>query len=139
MSTIIKKFVLFLALATLAYIAFFGLLSFAPISTGNSAHAHFASLPADDEQLLAWLKRQRNVVPHTVHVNRIDNHTIELVFIQVRNGWGIPALPEYESACESFGYFDGKWNRGPIKRIKKARPDVRRVSPIQPSGRKHDQ
>ncbi len=72
--------------------------------------ATYSQVPVDDRQLEEWLKVQEGVVPHTVHVSR-EGNSLRVVFIQVRNGYGKPAIPDLPKACGSLGYegLQGKW------------------------------
>jgi hypothetical protein len=65
--------------------------------------AAYASMPDNDRDLEQWLKDQRGVVAHTVHVTR-KGSTIRIIFIMQRNGHGNPPFPDLSSACHSLGY-----------------------------------
>src|SRR3954447_23075731 len=72
-------------------------------SLSYCVEARFTTLPADDEQLAAWLKTQPGVVPHTVHIRRFEpgGRLLEVGFIQVRNLAGEPQCPNLDSQCKA--------------------------------------
>jgi hypothetical protein len=84
-------------------------IAFVPVSSVFSAQARLDKAPPTDDRLIEWLKAQPNVVPHTVHVVRRENQILEISFIQVRHAGGWPKVPDYEAACNSFGYRVAAW------------------------------
>jgi hypothetical protein len=90
----------------LVAVLFFTLLGgmfFLPRSLSYSVEARFDALPKTDNELVAWLKDQPGIVPNTVHTKR-SGRTLEVGFIQVRNGLGQPRFPELEAKSKQFGY-----------------------------------
>jgi hypothetical protein len=59
-------------------------------------------MPPDDKQLARWLETQPGV-QSDVLVFRKGN-TIFAGFAMVRDLWGNPTMPEFEQACDTFGY-----------------------------------
>jgi hypothetical protein len=81
-------------------------LHFIPASVGYTVEAEFASLPADDHELEAWLKTEPGVVPHTVYVwrKKAAPKVVVVDFTMVKSEWGSPPFPDLEAACERLGY-----------------------------------
>ena len=97
--------VLGLLIIALVVGAYYGLLAI-PASVGYCLEARFETLPPDDKRLKAWVQSQSGVVPHTVWISRFDpdRKLLGITFIQVRNGFGQPPLPDVDGACETLGY-----------------------------------
>jgi hypothetical protein len=72
-----------------------------PASMGCSVWAEFKSLPPDDSALESWLKSQPGVA--VVLISR-GSKRVEVDFIQVRDGWGRPPLPDLDTKCDELGY-----------------------------------
>jgi len=80
-----------------------GGICFLPRSLSYGVEARFDALPKNDNELALWLKDQPGIVPDTVHARR-SGKTLELTFIQVRNGLGQPRFPELEAKAKALGY-----------------------------------
>jgi hypothetical protein len=86
------------------FVSLLGAMLFIPKSTVYSVQARFHSLPSDDHELRLWLQDQPGIVPHTVHSARRIEKTVEVSFIQVRNGLGQPPFPKLEAKAKELGY-----------------------------------
>lgn len=84
---------------------------------GYCVEATFQELPENDEPLAEWVKSQRGIVAHTVHIRRFGTHgdELEVGFIQVRTIAGDPPFPELEEKCAELGY---KQPSGPFRDCK---------------------
>jgi hypothetical protein len=92
------------ALLALPFVfAIWYMLGLIPASRIYSLKATYERMPADDSQLEAWLKVQRGVVPHTVHISR-EKSNLRVIFIMVRNSHGSPPFPDLSSGCELLNY-----------------------------------
>lgn len=86
------------------FLSILGAMSFIPKSVSYSVQARFHSLPNDDYQLRLWLQDQPGIVPGTVRAARRPDKTVEVSFIQVRNGLGQPPFPKLEAKTKELGY-----------------------------------
>jgi hypothetical protein len=72
-------------------------------AVGYEAVAFFTSMPANDDALSEWLRRQPGVIAHSVEVSRHDE-ALEVAFIQSRNLCGRPRLPNLDAQVDALGY-----------------------------------
>jgi hypothetical protein len=87
------------ALIVLLLVALWLATGFLRPSVGYTMCAEFASLPADDQALEQWLRKQPHV--HTVHAKR-DGRTLEVFYIINRNRF--QKLPDVQAQCAVLGY-----------------------------------
>ena len=87
-------------IATILTIKFLGSVH---VSRVYSVAAVYSALPASDTALEDWLKSQRGVIAHTVHVER-NNNELHVRFVVSQTLFGGPQLPELLQACNSLGY-----------------------------------
>lgn len=76
---------------------------FRPRSLSYGVEARFDALPKNDNEFALWLKDQPGIVPDTVRTRR-SGKTLEVTFIQVRNGLGQPRFPKLEAKTRELGY-----------------------------------
>lgn len=75
------------------------------VSYGYHVEAEFSELPSDDSALEAWLLAQPGVVRVIIaRDKKAQLEVVEIIFIQVRDGWGRPPFPDLEAKCDGLGY-----------------------------------
>jgi hypothetical protein len=65
--------------------------------------AEYARMPADDLNLVQWLRAQPGVVEHTVHVKR-EGRVLRVWLMMMQDMRGSQPLPDLSRACDSLGY-----------------------------------
>ena len=83
-----------------------------PVSRSYGVRAEFATLPADDQELEQWLRKQPGVVSRTVHTAR-DGHAVCIIWIMTQKISGYPHPPDLQRAWQQIGYLDRRtvdWN-----------------------------
>jgi hypothetical protein len=82
---------------------------------GCNLMADFQIMPADDNELMTWLRVQPGVVSDSVHVFR-KGQSLVVVFLMDRNLKGQPGVPYLDGECKLLGYVgpDGTFRECPL-------------------------